>query len=239
MNEGDIYREWAPPPAWRHAVACCWEQRVSAERVQRVVPDGHADLLVHESGTVEVVGLADHVALPALPSGTWIHGVRIRPEAVAAAFGVPARELTNLTVAGDDVFGARRARHLADRQALDEWLTSIEPDPRTAAAARLLASLPVGAAADELGITTRQLRRVLTSSVGLAPKPYQRVLRFQRFLATAERGQGLAAAAADAGYADQAHLTRDVRTLTGVTPRQLLEERLGRAFPPGDPPTAR
>src|SRR5688572_16790847 len=45
LNEGDIYREWAPPPAWRHAVACCWEQRVTADRIQRVVPDGRADVL--------------------------------------------------------------------------------------------------------------------------------------------------------------------------------------------------
>src|SRR5215210_2636008 len=50
LNEADIYREWEPPPEWRHAVACLWEQRVGVERVQRVVPDGHADLLVHDSG---------------------------------------------------------------------------------------------------------------------------------------------------------------------------------------------
>jgi AraC-like DNA-binding protein len=227
LNEEDIYREWAPPPAWRHAVACCWEKRVTADRVQRVVPDGHADLLMYESGAIEVVGLADEVALPTLPAGTWVQGVRIRPEAVAATFRVTASELTNRTIAGDDMFGARRARKLIDQRALDAWLTSVQPDDRTAAATRLLASLPVATAADELGITIRQLRRILVSNIGLAPKPYQRVVRFQRFLAAAECGQGLAAAAADAGYADQAHLTREVRALTAVTPALLLKERLG------------
>ena len=227
MNEEDIYREWAPPPAWRHAVACCWEQRVTADRVQRVVPDGHADLLMYETGAIEVVGLADEVALPTLPTGTWVRGVRIRPEAVAATFRVAASELTNRTVAGDDMFGARRARSLIDRRALDAWLRAVQPDGRTVAATRLLAWLPVGTAADELGITVRQLRRILISNVGLSPKPYQRVVRFQRFLAAAEYGQRLAAAAADAGYADQAHLTREVRALTAVTPARLLRERLG------------
>jgi AraC-like DNA-binding protein len=227
LNEEDIYREWAPPPAWRHAVACCWEQRVTVDRVQRVVPDGHADILVYESGAIEVVGLADEVALPTLPTGTAIQGVRIRPEAVAATFRVAASELTNRTVAGDDMFGARRARQLTDQRELDAWLTSVQTDDRTVAATRLLASLPVGMAAEELGITIRQLRRILISNVGLAPKPYQRVVRFQRFLAAAEGGQGLAAAAAEAGYADQAHLTREVRALTAVTPALLLKERLG------------
>src|ERR1700730_9593969 len=47
LNESDLYREWAPPEQWRHAVACVWEQRVVTDRLQRVVPDGHADLLIH------------------------------------------------------------------------------------------------------------------------------------------------------------------------------------------------
>ncbi len=42
------------------AVACCWEQCVLADRQQRVVPDGHADLLLHDPGVIDVVGLADH-----------------------------------------------------------------------------------------------------------------------------------------------------------------------------------
>ena len=46
-------------------VACCWEQRVHADRVQRVLPDGHADVLLYGSGEVEVVGVYDHVALRA------------------------------------------------------------------------------------------------------------------------------------------------------------------------------
>ena len=226
LNEPDIYREWEPPPEWRHAVACCWEQRVSADRVQRVLPDGHADLLIYESDVVQVVGLQDRVALPVLPKGTHIRGVRLRPEAVAAAFEVTASALRNLTVDGTDVFGSRRARRLADPRALDAWLRSIEPDRRTALATRLLASHSVLDTADMLGITARQLRRSLLTNLGLAPRTYQRVLRLQRFLAGAEEGRlGLATAAAAAGYADQPHLTRDVQALTGLTPARLLDER--------------
>jgi AraC-like DNA-binding protein len=227
LNETDTYRESDPPLEWRHAVACCWEQRVAAERVQRVVPDGHADLLIYQTGAIEVVGIADQVDLPVLPAGTRIRGVRLRPEAVAAALGVTASSLTNTTVAAEDVFGTRRARQLVDDQGLDRWLRSVEPDRRTAMATRLLTVQPVARAAEELGITIRQLRRILVTNVGLAPKPYQRVMRLRRFLTTAEGrpATGLAAAAAAAGYADQAHLTREVRALTGLTPLKLLDER--------------
>jgi AraC-like DNA-binding protein len=227
LKEEDIYREWEAPPEWRHAVACCWEQRVVvADRYQRVVPDGHADLLLHDSGVIEIVGLADHVAVPLLPRGTRIRGIRLRPEAVAAALATNGSELVNLTVDAEDVLGARRVRELVDDRALDAWLRSIQPDGRTASAVRLLATHPVTDTADELGISVRHLRRVLTATIGLTPKSFQRVLRLQRFLASAERSRtGLAAAAADAGYADQPHLTREVVALTGTTPARLLEER--------------
>ena len=61
LKESDTYREWAPPEAWREVVACCWEQHVGADRVQRVLPDGHADVLLYGSGEVELVGVYDHV----------------------------------------------------------------------------------------------------------------------------------------------------------------------------------
>ena len=226
MNEPDTYREWDPPAEWRHAVACCWEQRVGPTgRVQRVLPDGHADVLVYESGAVEIVGLHDGVTLPLLPAGTRLHGVRLRPAAVAAAFGTPASSLRNLTVAAADVLGSKRARRLAEPAGIGTWIRSVSPDPRTVAAVRLLASHSVDDAAELLGLTPRHLRRILLADVGLSPKAFQRVVRLQRFVRAADRGVPLAAAAADAGYADQSHLTREVRDLAGLTPAALVRER--------------
>jgi AraC-like DNA-binding protein len=225
VSDLDTYREWAPPPEWRHAVACLWEQQVFADRVQHVLPDGHADLLTYETGRVAVVGLQDGVATPELPRGTHIRGIRLRPEAVAPAFRVPAASLRNLTVAAEDVLGSRPSRQLLDARGVDRWIRSVEPDPRTAAAVRLLPSRTVQAVADELGITARHLRRLLLDEVGLGPKAYQRVLRLQRFLRAVEADADIATAAALAGYADQPHLTRDSRALAGQTPARLLELR--------------
>ncbi|MEV5769093.1 helix-turn-helix domain-containing protein, partial [Micromonospora sp. NPDC052213] len=57
---------------------------------------------------------------------------------------------------------------------------------------------------------------------GYGPKTLARILRMGRALALARAGTPLAEVAARCGYADQAHLTRDVRDLAGVPPTVLL-----------------
>ena len=80
------------------------------------------------------------------------------------------------------------------------------------AAARLEAPGP-------FAVSERRLRRRFVQAVGYGPATYLRVARFQRAVALASRVPGLAALAAAAGYSDQAHLSRDCRALTGLTPR--------------------
>ena len=84
----------------------------------------------------------------------------------------------------------------------------------------------------QLGVSERQLRRRFADAVGYGPKTLARVLRFQRFLALAATGDDLARLALGAGYADQAHLTRETRRLAGRTPRELL--LAGAARPAGE-----
>jgi AraC-like DNA-binding protein len=66
----------------------------------------------------------------------------------------------------------------------------------------------------------------------MSPKALHQVRRLQKTLALAagDSALGLAALADRAGYSDQAHLTRQCRTLTGLTPRQLLT-----TVPPPEP----
>jgi AraC-like DNA-binding protein len=84
-----------------------------------------------------------------------------------------------------------------------------------------------------VGLSERQLRRRVESAVGYSPRTLARIVRFQRFLAAARarrpEDRELAALAADAGFADQAHLTREARSLGGLPPAALLgweDERL-------------
>ena len=77
---------------------------------------------------------------------------------------------------------------------------------------------------DRLGISERSLRRRCHEAFGYGPKSLDRILRFQHFLWLAGAGEetGLSALAAAAGYADQAHLTREARRLSGLTPAAIL-----------------
>ncbi|MFB9683848.1 helix-turn-helix domain-containing protein [Amycolatopsis plumensis] len=87
-------------------------------------------------------------------------------------------------------------------------------------------STEVAAAIAGLGVVSeRRLRRRFVQAVGYGPATYLRVSRFQRAVALAPRISGLAALAAAAGYADQAHLSRECRALTGLTPRDYFPRR--------------
>ncbi|PWR09330.1 AraC family transcriptional regulator, partial [Micromonospora acroterricola] len=74
----------------------------------------------------------------------------------------------------------------------------------------------------DVGLAPRVLHRRCQHLFGYGPKTLTRILRMRRALAVARSGVPLAEVAARCGYADQAHLTRDVRDLAGVPPTALL-----------------
>lgn len=87
---------------------------------------------------------------------------------------------------------------------------------------------PVGCVVADIGLSHRRFLTLFEQAVGLAPKRYCRVLRFQRAIAGVVAGEALGAVAIDAGYSDQAHLTREFQALAGVSPgayRHISPER--------------
>jgi AraC-like DNA-binding protein len=230
LNETDVYRELAPPSWARGAVACFWVRRGDGTPV-RVLPDGCTDIVWRTDGTAIVAG-PDSVAWEsATRVGELIVGARLLPGAGGAALGVPLAELRN-TRAPLAALGLGWGRELDGEPALSalvrltlRLVASAPPDPAIQAAIVRLQNPGerVDELASSLGFSERQLRRRFLAGVGYGPKMLQRVLRMRRFLAQAGSGSdGLARAAAAAGYADQAHLSRDCRSLTGVTPGELL-----------------
>jgi AraC-like DNA-binding protein len=97
----------------------------------------------------------------------------------------------------------------------------LEKDAAVAtAAADLHRGVTVAEAADRLGWTPRRLGREFAERIGLAPKRFARVRRFQRVVRAAARAAmpDWARIAAEHGYHDQAHLIHDFRSLAATTP---------------------
>jgi AraC-like DNA-binding protein len=235
-----FYRELAPPPALRETVACVW---ASHDGPVRVLPDACVDV-VFSAGRLLVAGPATRAQLAAATPGHDRCGVRFRIGAAEAALGVPAAELLDEGVALAELWGSA-GRRLEDRVArarqplhalvggLAPRLAGARPDPlvRAAAVALLHDGLTLDRAGHRVGLGERQLRRRFERAVGYGPATLVRVQRFQHFLraAAVDPGASLARLAADAGYADQAHLARESRRLAGLPPSALLAAGAGPA----------
>ncbi|MBV9473370.1 MAG: helix-turn-helix domain-containing protein [Solirubrobacterales bacterium] len=201
----------------------------------RVIPDGCVDLVWRHGAGTRVAGPDTRHWLSECRPDELLIGVRFLPGAGGPALGISLEELRDDQIRGERL-GPLRGLGLGDDRAPREvWrrlpdiateLVGAGPPDRAVqyAAARLLnPAQRVEPLSDELGVSDRHLRRRFHAAVGYGPKTLQRVLRLRRFLSAPD--DDLARAAAAAGYSDQAHLTRECRRLTGLSPSLLLSER--------------
>jgi AraC-like DNA-binding protein len=237
------YDESAPVDALTGLVRTVWIQRTGSQPyLQRDVPTGGVEVHCPVGGVPRLIGPLTRAHLQVIPPRTTIVGVRFLPGAGTPLLGVPADELVDQVV---DLWGPAATAIgwiLADAPSPDAALRGVQrylaaqnlrPDPITAELVRrLMPWEPVGIAdlSTELALSASQLRRRCLTATGVGPKTLQRTLRFQGYLALAQAGfgGGLAEIAAEAGYADHAHLTRECVRLTGLTPRELLGDKADR-----------
>jgi AraC-like DNA-binding protein len=173
----------------------------------------------------------------------------LTPAGSRALLGLPPGELAATVISLDNLFG-RTAMELSDRLRdtsdweqrfdileqlfLEAWCDEPAPEPRAELswAWRRLCETAGGVGVQELagevGWSRRHLSEQFRAEFGLAPKVAARVLRFERAVAGLKQRPTtrLADLAADLGYADQAHLTREWHALAGCSPRQWMAEEL-------------
>ncbi|MCR6499752.1 helix-turn-helix domain-containing protein [Shinella sp. CPCC 101442] len=239
------YREFAVGDALSGTIRCAWLHSAPTEGAGAriaVVPDGCVDLLWSEQGFV-IAGPDRTAAFPILAPGTTILGLRFRPGIARHLLRCDLDALAGKVVALDDLrprgFNSHHEHLLATGSPMKRLrlLTEIFakemhdlPAIRRDAAAleRLSASLPAKAIAAELGVTERTLRRISTAEFGYGPKTLARILRLQTLLGRiGEKNSALADLAAETGFADQAHMNRDVLALTSLTPGEILRQMRG------------
>jgi AraC-like DNA-binding protein len=234
-------------------VASAWVQQITPDGesyTHRNTPNGGVEVVCAVGGMPRVIGPRTGPLVDVLAPGTTVVGVRFHPGAASSLLGVPASELVDLALDPEDLWG-RSAAALGETvdaavspesalAALEEHLArramgASAPDPLVAEVVRQLrwGTDDVGSIRSALYISERQLRRRFLAGVGVGPKTLHRALRFQRFLALAQHAIahgvapteiGLAMLAAEAGYADQPHLSRECLRLTGLSPRAFLGE---------------
>jgi len=238
-------RYLAVPPAvpLRPFLECLWVNSISGSEPgddRRILPDGRIDLVwISELGVLVAGPQSRHTSRPVAAPLRAV-GARFHPGAAPALLRLPASELVDAHVplaAIDPRLAGRLDARLADARDPSDAFAALEaemmpclsgldePDPVVRAAASLLGedSTTVAEVAARVFVSERQLQRRFAEWVGYGPKTLQRIMRFQRAVRQLRTGgAGLARAAAAAGYADQAHLTRESRRLAGLSPGQLV-----------------
>lgn len=230
----------------RDAAQAYGEYNLPSGRAQLIVPlhDGVFSCAARESaetltwsGSIVHGPQWSHYVTGPKPPGPVV-GVSFRAGCAGAILGVPASELADRHVPLSSMWG-RRAEELRELlltasvpsevfSLLERHLTARIEVPLlmhpAVAAALASAWMPdrVSPIQRSTGFSPKHFVDLFRDSVGLTPKHYFRIQRFnevtRRLASHAEAS--LTDTAADLGYSDQAHLTREFRELAGITPRQ-------------------
>jgi len=172
-------------------------------------------------------------------------GVHFKPGGAFPFFREPACELNNQTVALECLWGAASARlrerllmaptpqqkfAVLEQCLLEQLAKPLQRHPAVNFAIQQFRCAPHGPVlqmAEAVGFSQRRFIQLFSNEVGLTPKLFCRVSRFQRVVRTVHplHKIGWAAMALDCGYYDQAHFNHDFQEFAGITPMQYLEQK--------------
>jgi AraC-like DNA-binding protein len=216
FNLGDPQMLWArDDPKRRTIFRHSW---ISGERTEPIVID--------EGGDVHLVG------------------IRLRPGGAWPFLGIPLCEFSGQVVELEGVLGSGIGElrdQLGEARSddarfdlMEDWLRIRQQKPPTRAVGHALGLIQrganpvrIGRMANEIGISHKHLLREFDRCVGLSPKTFSRVCAFQRVIQSVGQKPEVewAATAAQCGYYDQAHLIREFRAFSGLTPVSYLARR--------------
>ena len=220
---------------------------------ERLMPTGTMDLVIsldqdNRSGS-GLSGARSEFAVLDTSLPFSIIGVRFKPGGGFPFFPFPAGEFQNLGATLEDVWGGGAAlvrEQLLEAVTADARLRILERTlrerlidrrPRHRAvrlALKMFERVPyaqsIGAVIAQVGLSERRFSEVFRNEVGLTPKLYSRVRRFQRVLGSLETSVDIdwANVSLSCGYFDQAHFIHDFRAFAGMTPSAYVRGRTAR-----------
>lgn len=220
------YREMPAPGLLRDLAECVWV--TNAAEPGRILPDGCMDLIAMNRAVV--IAGPDTTAYISRQICGVATGIRFRPGALPRLLGVPASEFHGARIALDAVRPETAGRPLMEVTAQllrGESRTETAPWSTSQLAhvtSRFAAGASVRSVADEIGWSARTLQRQCGVVYGYGPAMLRRILRFRRAVRLLRAGRSAADTAHAVGYADQSHLSRQVRALAGVSTSQLVSD---------------
>lgn len=205
---------------------------------QLIVPFPQVHVTVMEPGGPRVSGVSSRFGVQELAGDGRVIGAAFRPGGFRPFLDGPVSALTDRTVAPPEV-GLVPEPPSVDVAGLEAWLRAARPEPDplgewvgdvVAAVAAEPAIARVDQLASRFGTGVRRLQRLFAEYVGVGPKWVIRRYRLREVTDRMERGEAIdwAGLAADLGYADQAHLTRDFAAMFGEPPTHYAARYPGR-----------
>ncbi len=248
-----LYREAAPAPEISHLIMSFWEFTVEGESSERTVheifPDGCISLIYHRNenfslNTLFVSAVAFETTKAPVFDGDIFWGMRFLPSACARILGRNPLEFELEILNGSENLkhlSAGVLEKLSRCESFDEAievftaqikklnLKTEDTDEKIAEALKLIEENPgeikISEIARAVDLSARQLERRFKKSSGLSPKQY---VRTRRIRATAvslveKAGDNWANRAAEMGFTDQSHLTKEFSSITGRSPNSFAE----------------
>lgn len=242
FNHHISYQQQAPlEPALASMVAYYWQIHCQSPQNYLVVPDGCVDLLLncsHYQGFFIAPSKSQATHFELAPNETWF-GIRFYPLAFTYLFGGHIGELKEETLFLAEVINnwanafdsaLFEASHFEQRmkvanQFLLKKLSSIQlfPDHRLQRVIQYIYQQGGNISLKNTGSLTlseRQLRRLFKHHIGLSPKEFARIIRFQHYLQS-NIGSSPDPKAFYHHYYDQSHFIKEIKMMTQKTPKQL------------------
>jgi len=242
------YTEFAPHPALAPYIDAYWTAagEVKGIQTEKILPDGCIDIILNigpdclsennsyvlDSGQAYLIGTMTRFKETLMLPETRLLGIRFKPAAFTVFYDYPSLEkLTDTTVALDKSFAPdfddtiKYAVQYLDHfflKKLSKPVRSILPMISGIQESKGL--LTVKALAEKYFTTTRQLERAFNRKMGIRPKEFINLVRYQttfRVIKNNTLQKSLLQIAFECGYYDHSHLTNEMKRYTGVAPAQL------------------
>lgn len=234
----------------RLAVEKVWTSLSDKTTNALILPDGRADLILRfmlddDDKPYDIIPIlagpsADWWLSPTVPRRGFV-GLRFKPGFGGHFLGVPLADIAGRAYSGDEALAlapqfaalcapAPNVQTLIKRmQAFFDDYIEVQISASLIGAMNDMHLTGGRASIQDLaynnGTTVRTLHRLFIKFVGLSPKSFSAVLRFHRALRLLTKaGLSVSQAALEAGYADQAHMTRNFKRHGGFTPKTIPPE---------------